>query len=237
MLEPRYAIYFAPAPDTELWRFGSEVIGYDAATGKDIEGFAPPGFSEDRWRDATAKPRTYGFHATLKAPFRLNGQAEEELLAALMKFCRRRNPVSVGLVGVTAVVFMGLETGFAALTPRHSPPALHDLERDVVVAFDGFRIAMTPDERKKRRPAALSERQRSYLDTYGYPFVLDEYRFHMSLTEAVDDAPTVADVLADITAERLGGVMLTVDGLALFRQDAPGARFRIISRVPFGGSP
>ena len=30
----RYALYYAPAPDTPLWRFGSELIGYDAATGK-----------------------------------------------------------------------------------------------------------------------------------------------------------------------------------------------------------
>ncbi len=31
----RFAIYLAPPPDTPLWRFGSEVLGYDAATGED----------------------------------------------------------------------------------------------------------------------------------------------------------------------------------------------------------
>ncbi len=68
----RYALYYAPAPDTPLWRFGSELIGYDAATGKPTQAIIPEGQTADNWMALTREPRRYGFHATLKAPFYLH---------------------------------------------------------------------------------------------------------------------------------------------------------------------
>src|SRR4051794_35350477 len=65
----RYAIFYAPAPDDALWRFGCMVLGYDAASGRDVAPIVPPGFTPERWAQAVADPRRYGFHATLKAPF------------------------------------------------------------------------------------------------------------------------------------------------------------------------
>ena len=40
-------------------------------TGASCDGFAPEGRPPDSWRSMTSEPRRYGFHATLKAPFRL----------------------------------------------------------------------------------------------------------------------------------------------------------------------
>ncbi len=234
MTAPRYAIYHAPAADTELWRFGSEVVGYDAATGRMIDGFAPAGFSPAQWRDATVQPRVYGFHATLKAPFRLNGQGEAELISALAAFTAGRAPVAIGLLAVTAIEGSSGH-GFVALTPRRTPPELNALERDIVVGFDRFRAPATDEELAKRRPERLTERQRGYLADYGYPFVLDEFRFHMTLSGPLADAPTVADALADAAAARLGGIQLVIDALALFRQDTPDGPFRIIARQPLAG--
>ncbi len=132
MPEPRYAIYFAPSADSAIWRFGSEVIGYDAASGEVIDGFAPPGFSIERWRDTTSAPRIYGFHATLKAPFKLNGYTEQALMSALTAFCCARGPVDLGPMAVTALTSAPAGRGFVALTPLRAPARLSDLERDVV---------------------------------------------------------------------------------------------------------
>ena len=33
---PRYAIYYAPAPGSELDRFGAQLLGYDAFCGDDL---------------------------------------------------------------------------------------------------------------------------------------------------------------------------------------------------------
>ena len=66
--EPRYAVYFVPAADSALYRFGSAVLQYDCYTGAAV---LPPielRNQADDWRNATEEPRRYGFHATLKAP-------------------------------------------------------------------------------------------------------------------------------------------------------------------------
>src|SRR4051794_24659558 len=112
---PRYAIYFAPPPESALWRFGSGVLGYDASTGADAPLLAPDGFLPAEWRDLTAEPRRYGFHATLKAPFRLaEGATEADLAAAMARFAAQRPPVSTELF-VTAL------GSFVALAPRGQP--------------------------------------------------------------------------------------------------------------------
>ncbi|MGE0233334.1 MAG: DUF1045 domain-containing protein, partial [Flavobacteriaceae bacterium] len=67
----RVAIYFAPAPETALWRAASAWLGRDAAH----EGRQPAVLEAALGRAAAdeilAAPRRYGFHATLKAPFHL----------------------------------------------------------------------------------------------------------------------------------------------------------------------
>ena len=233
----RYAIYYAPAPDTPVWAFGSMVLGYDAASGLDVPGFAPSGWSPEAWRTLTQRPRVYGFHATLKAPFALaDGGGEGELSAALDRFAAGRRPVRLGPMAVTAIAEPGAEHGFAALVPMSHPADLRALERDVVTGFDPFRRPLDEDDRRRRRPERLSERQRGHLETFGYPHVLDDFRFHMTLSGATDRAADAADRLADAMAARIGTVDLTLDSLCLFRQTGPGAPFRIVSRHAFGGS-
>ena len=98
MMNPlRYAVYLAPPPESALWRFGSDVIGRDAASGQQRPGFAAAGFDAEAWRDMTSEPRRYGFHATIKAPFRLADDASlSDLSAALAALARaealRRRP-------------------------------------------------------------------------------------------------------------------------------------------------
>ncbi len=226
----RYAIYYAPPPDTPIWAFGSAVLGYDAASGADVPGFSLPGWDADAWREMTARPRLYGFHATLKAPFSLVDAGEENLQAALAQICSEHRRFRLGAMAVTALVESGAVEGFVALTPSAPPPDLGQLERTIVTRLDFFRRPLTDDERAKRRPERLSQRQRDQLDLYGYPFVLEDFRFHMTFTGATREAPAIADALADEMAARLGTVDLTIDQLCLLRQAGPGRPFRIVGR-------
>lgn len=227
---PRYAIYGAPAPESALWAFGSRVLGYDAATGEDVHGFAPPGMSDVAWRRITERPRSYGFHATLKAPFRMNGYGEDDLRRALDAFSRDRPQVDCGRLGVVAFPTGGDGAGFVAMTPEAVPTALAGLERDIVVGFDRFRRPMTPEERALRHPQNLTERQRTNLDAYGYPYVLDEFKFHLTLSGETLGAAAIAAALADEAERCLGAVRLVLADVCLFRQDRPDCRFRIVSR-------
>jgi 2'-5' RNA ligase len=230
---PRYAIYFAPAPDTAFWSFGSRVLGYDAATGLDVPGFTLPGTTEERWRSIVARPRTYGFHAALKAPFHLNDADEGDLMSALDAFARGRPPIDLGRLKISAFASGASGAGFAAFTPVSPASGLRDLERDIVTGLDRFRRSTTPAERDGRRPDSLTERQRAHLDAYGYPFVLDDFRFHMTLTGEIANIESISAQLADAADRALAELTVSIDAICLFRQDRRSSSFRIIGRHNF----
>ena len=228
-MKARYAIYYAPLGSTELWRFGSGVLGYDAETGKEVP-FPPGGpFAGPDWRELTAEPRRYGFHGTLKAPFRLkDGATEECLLAGLRRFAGEQSSFEVPAL---AVALLG---SFVALVPDGPEPRLDALAAECVRSLDGFREPLSAADRERRLKAPLSERQVRHLDEWGYPHVFEDFRFHMTLTGSLppEKREPVRAALAARYAELAPG--LQVDALTVFRQDDSDGRFRILTRCPFG---
>jgi len=226
----RYAVYLAPPAESDLWRFGSRVLGRDAASGAAVEGFAPEGFTPEAWRALTAEPRRYGFHATLKAPFRLReGQTPQELEAAMARLAASTVAFDLGPLRVASLGFAG--GGFLALTPVSAPPALAELEARAVRELDGFRAPATPAELARRNPTRLTPRQRDYLEAWGYPYVLDEFRLHFTLTGAVEDAGDLMARLGESFAAEAPSPAFRVDALALFVQEA-GGEFLARQRFP-----
>ena len=221
---PRYAIYFAAGSDSALSRFGAELLGYDAYTGNELPFPADASQLAPDWRDITADPRKYGFHGTLKAPMALApARTEAELLAACAAFAGETRTIPVIRPVVDAI------SGFIAVIPAEPIDALQELAGDCVRAFDGFRTALTAEDRARRRPEKLSERQRDYLDRWGYPYVMEEFRFHMTLTGRLDverRGPILEMLQGRFAA--LGLKTLAIDRVALFKQDHAKARFRII---------
>jgi putative phosphonate metabolism protein len=221
---PRYAIYFAAGADSALSRFGAELLGYDAYSGNELPFPADAPRLAPDWRDITADPRKYGFHATLKAPMALApGRTEAELLAACAAFAGEARTIPTICPVVDAI------SGFIAIIPAEPVGAVLELAADCVRAFDGFRAALTAEDRARRKPEKLSERQRYYLDRWGYPYVMEEFRFHMTLTGRLD-AERRGPILEMLRARfaALGLKTLAIDRVALFRQDDAKARFRII---------
>src|SRR5262245_44541671 len=177
MDDPRYAIYFVPPPDSGFYRFGAGFLGYDCYSGADLGYTEKTGLRQAEWAALTRTPRTYGFHATLKAPFRLLPTlAETQLVAELEGFAR--SPRVIPEIAPT-VQTLGQ---FIALVPTRAEASLDRLAADCVTAFDGYRRPVPPEERHKRLATGLSPRQVENLDRWGYPYVLDEFRFHMTLT-------------------------------------------------------
>lgn len=215
----RYAIYFAPARLSPWWDFGARWLGRDDATGEAL----PPGepgsaFGPLALAALTAQPRRYGFHATLKAPMRIACR-EDEFVRRVDALARAIRPVPVGPLQPA------LLDDFVALVPRSAPPALGELAARCVVELDDLRAPLTAAERDRRRPTALDRRQRELLERYGYPHVLERFRFHMTLTGPVDGA-TAALVIARTApeAERLHRESpLALDRLCVFREPSPGA--------------
>lgn len=227
MTAPRYAIYLAPDPETRLWRFGSSMLGYDADTGRGEpvpEALAGLGLD---WRAATEAPRRYGFHGTLKAPFRLaDGRSEDDLLVAAERLAATHDACAVPRLEPRAL------GRFVALTLAEPHAALHALADDCVRGLDALRAPLTDAERARRGAAALPPRQAAYLERWGYPHVLDEFRFHMTLTGPLPDEqrPAVLERLRALHAPLDAPV--AVDAVAVFVQPSPEARFRVLRRLP-----
>jgi putative phosphonate metabolism protein len=226
--DPRYAIYFATARGDTLDRFGTELLGYDCWTGEDLQFPSGVDGAEPDWRELTEDPRKYGFHATLKAPISLaQGKTEAELLAACTAFAEtpRRIPVITPVVDAIS--------SFIAVIPKDRSRELEQLAADCVIAFDNFRAPLTAEDRARRNPERLTERQRDYLDRWGYPYVMEEFRFHMTLTGRIE-SPRREHVLSMLRTRfsAIGLERLAIDAIAVFRQDDGKSRFRIVERWP-----
>ncbi|MCS3497351.1 putative phosphonate metabolism protein [Bradyrhizobium japonicum] len=221
---PRYAIYFAAGADSAVSRFGAELLGYDVYTGDEVPFPADASRVAPDWHDVTADPRKYGFHGTLKAPMALApGRPEAELVAACAAFAGKARPMPSIRPVVDSI------SGFIAVIPTEPVGALQQLAADCVREFDDFRAPMTAEDRARRRPDKLTERQRDYLDRWGYPYVMEEFRFHMTLTGRLD-AERRGPILEMLRARfaALGLETLAIDRIALFKQDDTRARFRFV---------
>jgi putative phosphonate metabolism protein len=220
----RYAIYYAPGPSSALWRFGCSIIGRDAVTGEAVVQPALRGIAAERLAELTAEPRQYGFHATLKAPFRLMARWDvRQLEDALQDFVARATPPTIDGLALTEI------GSFLALTPVGDTRALANFAQSIVEAFEPFRAELTDADRKRRLASGLSDRQIGYLDKFGYPYVADEFRFHMTLTGRLPagERATLMSDIGDFYASQVAIGPLVIGRLALFEQSQPGAPFRI----------
>ena len=222
---PRYALYFVPDRNSALYRFGAGLLGYDAFSGNALP-FAQFADSVADWPDLTREPRGYGFHATLKAPFALAADTTEAgLIAACDAFARS--------IGETPVITPVVELigGFAAIVAGEGSSAIEQLAGGCVRGFDRFRAPLTAEDRARRIPAALTPAQLAHLDRWGYPYVLEEFRFHMTLTgrPPADRQGPVLALLRRHFAEAVGGGAVAIDRIALLRQDGAGLPFRVVT--------
>lgn len=227
----RYAIYFTPPCSDALHKVAANWLGRDAFSGEAVKRPAIRALSAEEIVRLTEEPRRYGFHATLKAPFRLDEAYEEsDLLSALMHFASLTAPVVIPRLKLRAL------GPFFALVPQEPVVPLNQLANDVVVSFDRFRAPLRDAEIARRRPERLSEQQRHNLERWGYPYVFDEFRFHMTLTGPVEekDQPHVERILHDFFAPVLDETV-EIANLALFVEPEPGAPFEIHSLHPMTG--
>lgn len=229
MTDPRYALYYCPPEGSDLYRFGCRWLGRDALTGNPLEQPALADISPERLAEVTHDARHYGFHGTLKPPFRLHKQAtEEQLVGSLARFAAQLRPFNA-----PPLVLKEL-SGFLALQFPRSSPEIDTLAGACVTALDRFRAPASEAELAKRRAAGLSERQEAMLVRWGYPYVMDCFRFHMTLTcRLPDEAERAAfrkalePMVARFTAEPL-----RVEAVALFRQESQHAPFVLARFFP-----
>ncbi|AJC23255.2 DUF1045 domain-containing protein [Pandoraea pulmonicola] len=232
----RFAIYYAPPAGSCWWNEGSRWLGRDAITGRHLNPPHVPRLSR-ALHELTVEPRRYGLHGTLKAPMRLAPEASvDDLLAIAATVAARHAPFDLTVQADVIDTDNDKRPGFVALRPKavdSANAAMQSLAADCVQAFDALRAPPSDAELARRQAQTLSSRQRELLAQWGYPFVLDEFRFHVTLSDRVD-APDASAMIEwwQPRAQALGA--MRIDALALFVQPAPGEPFVLVERFGFG---
>ena len=223
--EARYAIYYTPAADSALGRFGD--AWFSAEKSPDIDGF-----DQQMLRRLTASARHYGFHATLKPPFALAADATAEALARnVADFAADHTAFEAPPLRPAALL------SFVALMPVEPCAALNRLADECVTAFDPYRAAPSEAELDRRRATGLSARQEELLRSWGYPYVFEEFRFHMTLAGPTDrdQSEKLLTGLEELTRP-FRAKPLVVDAVSLVAQTRPDQPFRLLRRFPLTGT-
>jgi putative phosphonate metabolism protein len=215
----RYAIYYAPH-DGRWASAAAAWLGWDVARGVAVDQ-PDPALAE-----ITADPRKYGFHATIKAPFRLReGLSYDDLKTAFCTRAAQLQPVTL-----TGLHMVHLD-GFLALIPMEPSEPLQEMAAQIVRDLDRLRAPLNASELARRRPETLTLRQRELLDSYGYPYVLEQFQFHMTLTGRTDD-PSIRNA-ANAHFDGLIPAPLVINDLCLMGEDDLG-RFHLLHRAKLG---
>jgi hypothetical protein len=233
----RYGVYYAPERDSDLDRFGAAWLGRDNESVPPVAPVPPDGLSQgalspEDWRAATESPRHYGFHGTLMPPFApLPGVGGAGIVDRLETLAGSLEPFDLAPLSVRVI------GSFLALVPEEQV-RLAGAAEACLRAMTPLRVPATPEENEARRAAHLTPAQSRLLDEWGYPYVLSEFRFHITLTGRVEDPDRrarLADVLSGLAAP-VTGRPRPVRELCLFHQPDRSAPFRLIHRARLGNT-
>jgi hypothetical protein len=221
----RYAIFYTPTGP--LADFGAQWLGWDSAHGRPV---VQPEIAGIDVPTITQTARKYGLHGTLKAPFKLaEGCDLAQLQDVATTFATGQPAFEIGALTLRH------DSGFVALRPRSQQTGLRDFAAVAVKAFDGFRAALTDVDIARRREANLTARQDQQMLDWGYPFIFDDFHFHLTLSGFME-AGEAAQVI-DALSPRLESIVPTpfvIDGITLMGQDNRGM-FHQIHRYTLTG--
>ena len=226
----RFAIYFAPEISSALHMLGSQWIGRDANSGKLIKQPKIPDITSEYFYKITKNPRLYGFHATLKAPFQLNKEFTlKDLCSEIQRLSALSKPFSIDL----KVQELG---NFIALMMDRKEQKVQNLASKLVENLDQFRAPLHQEEIDKRRTSTLTSSEDKNLLNWGYPYVFNDFRFHITLTERIQvrsDREFMVSGASSHFSKSLDNAT-TVSSISLFFQESSNADFLQIQQFALG---
>jgi Protein of unknown function (DUF1045) len=214
----RVAIYAAPAPGTDWWERGSEWLGRCASRRCGLPMPEIGRINHAVGRAVTADPRRYGWHATLKAPFRLSSQSNLWALRdAVAAICREHRAFDLGDLQVRRL------GSFLALLPENAPAALGALADDCVRRLQPLAAPLSEAELARRRRVPLTAEE-------------DALMMAFSLTGSLAGVPDDVVGRLWVAATRQFGVLppMRLDRLSIFIEPTPGADFVLLEQPELG---
>lgn len=228
----RCAVYFVPEVHSTWWQAGSHWLGRCAATGASYAPADIHGVTPDTLEACTADPRRYGWHATLKAPFALAaGHSLDTLRSAMRALADTLPAFDMPPLRVST------QGGFLALRPEDDTARINATAAACVTRLHALARPLNEAELARRRQARLSPEQDRLLTEWGYPWVLDQFRFHLSLTGPLGAlTPDTQAALMQAAQARFEGLPLCrFAHIALFVEPHAGADFELVETMELRG--
>jgi putative phosphonate metabolism protein len=217
----RYAIYYIP--DLPLFQIGSDWLGWNSITGQETT------LAADH-RCITDRPRKYGFHATVKPPFSLaSNSTQGDLQDAFQTFCASVSPATGSTLKISRL------GRFLAMTQDVQSNEVTELAASTVSHFDKFRAPLSDQDIAKRRQRKLTPQQDALMLRWGYPYVMQEFKFHMTLTGPL--AANEIDAIeqrANTRFQEFIGQPLSIASLALLGEDRDSGHFHVVDKLSLG---
>lgn len=222
MSAERYAVFFSPPPGSQTANLGATWLGRDVDTGHTLPR------PQDHAEQLTAKPRGYGFHATLRAPFRPVAGVDRLTICNLVaSLARRLSPATIPILELRHI------SNFIALVPAAPCPTVDAIAAACIQDTESIRAPLDNAELARRRSVPLTFRQMRFLARWGYPYVMEDFQFHMTVAGPVDaqDAREISPALESHFKPLLARP-LQIDALSLFYQAAPDQNFLRVAFFP-----
>ena len=172
----RFAIYYVPPSSNQLTRFAASWLGWDVYKGIKVNYPMLDNLNYDI-EAIIRSPSKYGLHGTLKPPFSLaSDRTFDELRLSVLTLSRSIKKFEIPDISLKSI------SGFIAIVPTIQNESIKYLARKCLEELDSFRAFESPEILNKRRFTGLSTSQECHLLKWGYPYVQDDFMFHLTMT-------------------------------------------------------
>ena len=219
----RYAIYYVPPESDQFTRFAASWFGWDVYKSINVK---YPELSDLNYdiKEITSTPSKYGLHATLKAPFSLvPDKTIDELRLSLSILSSSIQKFEISSICVKNIA------GFIAIVPTSQNERINYLAKKCVEDLDCFRKAEPLEIINKRRSVGLSIRKEHNLFKWGYPYVLNDFQFHFTMTSKL--TPKVSKNVFSVLSLELKTVLnapLLISKICLCGESNSHKKFEVI---------
>ena len=183
----RYAIYYAPPKESSLEEFGRYWFGWDPLNAKLINNKHRINYLNRfgiknliNIDKNVLIPKKYGFHGTLIPPFKLNkNYSTNTLFKKTEEIAKKFKKFKFYKFKLKKI------NNFYAFVQNKKNNNINKLSNRLVRELFKFRSPLTKKEIDRRNPSKLSKLQLSILYKWGYPYLMSEFNFHMTLASEV----------------------------------------------------
>lgn len=163
----------------------------------------------------------------------VDGVDEHALFDMLERLTARTSAFAMPMMEVSTL------RDFVAVLPTRPIAADHPLRRladACVTQTDGLRLAGSEAElRRRTRSQALDAQEISLLQRWGYPYVFDCWKFHMTLSDSMHDQTVLERLLAEARRHFAAALadQLMCTSVSVFTESVAGAPFMLTRRFAF----